>query len=86
MYIWSKVNSLFDGDSGIFHSRWYYTDGTADITLSVSGSVLTSYNGFDLRMHSFTPNSLKTLTGIYDWYIGYPTGGSNQNGKRYLTG
>jgi len=57
MYIWHKVNSLFDGDSGIFHSRWYYTDGTTDATPLTLGSVLTSYNGFDLRMYSFTPNS-----------------------------
>lgn len=85
MYIWHKQDPTFDGSTQIMHSQWWYDDGTNNTT-SGAGTTIQKYNGYVLRQESFTPDSNKTPTGSYAWYIGYPTGGSNQNAKRYLTG
>ena len=84
MSCWVAVTPDYDGDSQTHHSRWYDGSGIGNTTGGTGAVVETQVVGgltWERRYQTFTTPS--TTSGQYQWYIGYPTGGTK--GYRYVT-
>lgn len=86
MSCWVAYSSDYNGADQIFHSRWYYADGTNAIsgtagtlekTVEINGLV------WQKRYQSFTTANKDMGTTPYNWYLGYNP--ANTTGYRYLT-
>lgn len=84
MSIWVAYTSDWNGNSLTLHSRWY--DGAGNpYTTATDGTIFDTLNlglVWQRRYTTFTTPS--TVSGSYQWYLGYPT--DNTTGFRYITG
>lgn len=84
MSIWVAYTSDWNGNSLTLHSRWY--DGAGNpYTTGTDGTIFDTLNlglVWQRRYTTFTTPS--TVSGSYQWYLGYPT--NNTTGFRYITG
>ena len=84
MSCWVGYTADWDGDTQIFHARWYNTDTTNNTSGGAGTLVETKeIDGITWEKRYLTFQTGPLANGAFSWYLGYSAQGTT--GMRYLT-